>query len=134
MSVKAIAWAFQQEMFTSDKFVLVAIAECANDTWLAWPSVTLLSRKVCLDHRTVQRAVARLIETSHIIDTGQRLGRTNQVRVFKLNLTKQNLPKLPLWSGKGDIMPPLKGGIMPPFEAGKGDTCADERVTPVQER
>jgi hypothetical protein len=45
-----------------EKLVLLAIADNADDNGAnAWPSVATLSRKACVDSRTVQRTVKKLV-------------------------------------------------------------------------
>lgn len=46
-------WEF--DLPAKDKLVLLALADCANDEGLAWPSIATLARKCGCDQRTIQR-------------------------------------------------------------------------------
>jgi hypothetical protein len=48
-----------------DKLVLLALADCANDEGLAWPSIATLARKCGCDERTIQRNL-RVLEAKGI--------------------------------------------------------------------
>ena len=86
MSIEAIGWAFKQDIAQSSaKFVLVAIANCADGTnFIAWPSADYLSQVTGQNRKTVIANIKRLVEWGYIIDTGQRAGRTGQVTVWQL--------------------------------------------------
>lgn len=60
-----------------DKLVLLAIADCANDEGLAWPSIATLSRKCGCDPRTIQRHL-RALETAKLIETEEIVGKGNR--------------------------------------------------------
>lgn len=62
MSVKAIAWAFDQQINDPlAKLTLVAIADSYNDdTGACFPSNRLLTHKTSQHTRTVQRKIAKL--------------------------------------------------------------------------
>lgn len=93
MSVEAISWALQQDVKQSSaKFVLVALANCANGTeFLAWPSVAYLVDATSQDRKTVTANLNRLKEAGYIEDTGERRGNTKQVIVYRLK-TPENGP------------------------------------------
>ena len=59
----------------TDKLVLLALADCANDEGLAWPSIATLARKTGCSERTVQRSlraaeVAGLVRRKEVIGKG----------------------------------------------------------------
>ena len=60
----ARVWPLQ--MAHTDKLVLLALADNANDEGQCWPSVSSLCEKTCLSDRAVQHAVARLTEAGHV--------------------------------------------------------------------
>jgi predicted ArsR family transcriptional regulator len=60
VSVKASHWAWQQALQPTHKVVLLALADHADDAGECWPSIGLLSRKVNVTARTVQRVVRDL--------------------------------------------------------------------------
>lgn len=47
----------------SDRFVLLAIADYANDEGQAWPSIAGLCRKTCMSERGIQTVIRRLEST-----------------------------------------------------------------------
>lgn len=86
MSVEAITWALAQKMDRSSaKFVLVAMANCANSDMTCWPSMSYLTDATCQDRKTVLENIKRLKELGFISDTDERKGRTAQVAVYVLN-------------------------------------------------
>ncbi|MFC4275549.1 helix-turn-helix domain-containing protein [Achromobacter aloeverae] len=86
MSVEAISWALKQPIKPSSaKFVLVAIANCADgQDFIAWPSMAYLTEATDQDRKTVLANVARLKEMGFLEDTGERKGSTKQVIVYRL--------------------------------------------------
>jgi hypothetical protein len=50
----------------SEKFVLLALADNANDDGVCWPSVQTIARKTCTSEREVQRALADLEKMGQI--------------------------------------------------------------------
>ena len=88
MSWTALAWAAKyQARSASEKLVLLAYAECHNEeTGCAFPSITWLCEFSSLNRKTVIASVARLEKAGCLEDTGQRMGRTKQLKVYRLNL------------------------------------------------
>ena len=86
MSIRAIDWVFRQDRIASsqDKFVLVALADNAGDTGLAWPAIRTIARKTSQDRKTVILALRRLEAGGWIEDTGMRAGKTKQIKVYRL--------------------------------------------------
>lgn len=61
VSIRLIAWAWQQKLPPTDKLILLALADHAADqTRQAWPSITHLADKTGCGRRTVFDALARL--------------------------------------------------------------------------
>jgi hypothetical protein len=50
----------------SDKIVLLALADCANDEGHCWPSVASLVRKCTKSERTIQGSIKRLADEGHL--------------------------------------------------------------------
>jgi len=73
----------------SERLLLLAIADHADDKGIAWPSATLLAAKACMTTRTVSRALDSLKRAAWI----EILPRTGQrgCHTYKLNLAKLNL-------------------------------------------
>jgi hypothetical protein len=51
----------------SDKLVLLALADCANDEGHCWPSVRSLTIKCSKSERTIQGSIKRLVDEGHLI-------------------------------------------------------------------
>ncbi len=60
MSIKLMSAAWAVKTNHTDKLVLMALADGANDDGVCWPSVSTIAEKSCLSVRGVQAAVARL--------------------------------------------------------------------------
>lgn len=85
MSLQALQWAFDQPVFSStQKFVLVALANFANETGKAYPSVATICEITCQNDKTVRKALASLAGAGLIEDTGMKFGSTQQVKVWQL--------------------------------------------------
>lgn len=86
MSFDALAWAAKCRIPRSaDKLVLLGLAECANrQTDVAFPSIEALIEFSSLNRKTVITALGRLEEAQLIEDTGERCGRTKQIKVYRL--------------------------------------------------
>ena len=86
MSVEAITWALGLPIERSSaKFVLVAMANCANHDMTCWPSVQYLSDATSQNRKTVVENIRRLKEAGLVTDTGERKGGTRQIPVYLLN-------------------------------------------------
>ena len=75
MSVKALTWAFDQPISATDKVVLLALADYANEHGLCWPSISSLVQRAHVGERTVQRALQSLEDAGFI--TRERRKREN---------------------------------------------------------
>jgi DNA-binding transcriptional MocR family regulator len=85
MSLRAITWVFDNTIGSPcDKSVLIALADHTSEAGKTFPSLTLLCRKTEYDRRTVMRALARLEAAGFIVDTGQRVGATKKIKVWRL--------------------------------------------------
>lgn len=71
MSNKAITWAFELELPTIDKFVLVVLADYADEANTCFPGQGLIARRTGSSVSTVHRALKRL-ETRKLIRREQR--------------------------------------------------------------
>lgn len=94
MSVEAITWALAQRVGRSSaKFVLVAMANCADSDMVCWPSIGYLVEATCQDRKTVIENMKRLRDAGYIVPTNDHKGRTGQVSVYRLNSTKNGTVK-----------------------------------------
>lgn len=66
MSVRAMASVWELDLPDSDKIVLLALADCANDEGHCWPSVASLVRKCSKSERTIQASIKRLVDEGHL--------------------------------------------------------------------
>src|SRR5258708_7103553 len=91
MCIKALAQAFECDLKPSSlKFVLVALADCANERqgMRLWPSVAHLCETTSQDRKTVLANVAELIRLGFLADTGEKMGSTGQIKVYQLTIPK----------------------------------------------
>lgn len=58
------AWAI--DLPDSEKIVLLALADCANDEGLCWPSMASLAKKCSKSERTVQGCIKALADKGHL--------------------------------------------------------------------
>lgn len=89
MSIDATRWAWTAPVNnSSQRLVLLSLADRASDDHTAWPSIERLAKDTVLDKKTVQKVILELIKLSLVKDTGKRKGPTKRVRVLKLNGVK----------------------------------------------
>lgn len=90
MSFAVLNWAAPQDAGNmAAKMVLLALANWADDQGRAFPSIAALAAFGNMDAKTVIAALARLEAMSFVSDTGERRGRTRQIKVYALNLERQ---------------------------------------------
>ena len=85
----------------SDKIVLLALADNANDEGSCWPSIATIARKCSKDERTVQRVISRLIDAGHI----SRVERSGTSNIWKVHPRHDDTP---------GTMPPRQDVAPPP--------------------
>lgn len=66
MSITLMSAAWQIDLPASDKLVLLALADCANDEGSCWPSMATLVKKCSKGERTVQASIKSLVKLGHI--------------------------------------------------------------------
>jgi hypothetical protein len=88
MSFDALAWAAKQRTGSSGtKLVLMGLAECASrKDALAFPSLAELAEFSDLDRKSIIANLDALECGNFISDTGERVGRTKQIKVYRLHL------------------------------------------------
>jgi hypothetical protein len=93
VSFDALSWAAKQRPGSSGaKLVLLGLAECASrGDARAFPSLAELVDFSSLDRKSVIANLDKLEAAGLITDTGERVGRTKQIKVYVLNL--QSIPK-----------------------------------------
>lgn len=93
MSWETQSWAAKQRPGSaSAKLVLLGLASCADQNHCAFPSVQWLCDFSDLNRKTVISALQRLEDGMFplIADTGERRGRTGQVKVYQLAVNEGN--------------------------------------------
>lgn len=66
MSFQAMAWALKQPAKTAEKFLLLVIANYADEQGRAWPSVETLARDTGMSRATVKRSMKKLEEAGYV--------------------------------------------------------------------
>lgn len=121
MSLHAVAsaLAYRGCPSSSAKLVLIALANFQNANGWCYPSAKRIAEETDLDLKTVRSSLAGLELSSIIIDTGKRVGRTKQVKVYSLNL--ESHPKAETFARRatGDAVGP--------------DDAQDEQRSPVSD-
>lgn len=109
MSVKATNWAYSHSIKPNHKFVLVAMADNADDAGVCWPGYRYVADKTCMSERTVMRIVADLCRFG-LIEKETRRGADGR--------QKSNIYRLKLEQSPGDNL-----------SCGQGDKLGIDRVT-----
>lgn len=94
MSVNATRFAWECDLSKTTKrsakrLVLLALADRANKENTCFPSIARVVNDTGMDRKTVMNTINDLIALGLVSDTGERKGGTNQVRVLKINVDKQ---------------------------------------------
>lgn len=115
MSWGALAWAAKCRVGkAADKLILLALAERHNpESNTAYPSVAWLAEFSSLDRKTVIAALDRLEGMKLITDSGERAGRTLQIKAYNLSL--ETVPKEEQFQKRN-------GSVFPAKESQKRDT------------
>ena len=66
MSIRVMSQVWEIELPDSEKLVLLALADSANDEGACWPSMRTLAGKCSKSDRTVQAAIKLLVEKGHL--------------------------------------------------------------------
>lgn len=66
MSVRVMTLVWAIDLPDSEKIVLLALADCANDEGHCWPSMRTLAKKCSKTDRTVQAAIKALVDSGHL--------------------------------------------------------------------
>ena len=59
-------WAWLLRLKPMEKYVLMSLADSADDEGYCWPSVPTLAHKTCMDERSVQRILKKLKDSNFI--------------------------------------------------------------------
>jgi biotin operon repressor len=87
MSIRAIDWAFRQDVSPSNaKFVLVKIADNANDEGECWPSQSTIAKHTNLQRQTVNRHIQTLERLGFLkIENREYKGKISNIYHLPLN-------------------------------------------------
>ncbi|HWU01657.1 MAG TPA: helix-turn-helix domain-containing protein, partial [Novosphingobium sp.] len=66
MSVRIMTQVWELDLPDSQKIVLLALADAANDEGGCWPSIATIARKSSKSERTVQSVIRTLCEAGHM--------------------------------------------------------------------
>lgn len=116
MSRKSNDWAWQQVLKPSLKLTLLALADRTNENHECFPSYQRLVKDTNLNIKTIQKNIGILCTTGMIKDTGGRVGKTGQVKVyrftFKYTLNRND-------TENGTVSKPPKSGCLKPPKSGR---------------
>lgn len=105
--IRAVAWAFAQDLPPTPKLVLVALADYANGNGQAWPSQETLAAKCGLSERAVRDAL-RLLQQRLLVRQFQRKGTPGNRLAYGLLLDNRAArePAPPAGSTRAEPAPP----------------------------
>jgi hypothetical protein len=66
MSIKALNWAFEQNLKPAQKMVLVALADHASDDGLCWPGIKTIAKKASMSESSIRRQLDQLIDAGFL--------------------------------------------------------------------
>ena len=85
MSIEALNCAFKADIKKSSlKFILVAMADYANEEGEAYPSIQTLNSKTSLNRKTIIAGLMQLESLGYLKNTGKKVGRTNSISVWQI--------------------------------------------------
>ncbi|OOV68595.1 helix-turn-helix domain-containing protein [Enterobacter kobei] len=93
MSRAATDWAWGLELKASQKLLMLSLADRADESHCCYPSIQRLVKDTGMDRKTIGKWVGQMIEDGLITDTGERKGKTKQVRVLRLNIEVKEAQK-----------------------------------------
>lgn len=131
MSSEALAWAFKQNVKPSAvKFTLVAMSECANyKTGDIHPSIEHLVEITGQDRKTIIANIAKLEELGLLVDTGERSGRTRQIKVYRLSM--QTVPNTEQSQMRNSSVSPSKQSQKRDTEPSKEPSTSEAKASSV---
>ena len=100
------------------KLVLLSLADRADEHHCAYPSMSRLVEDTEMDRKTVLKIIDELIDDGLIIDTGERKGRTKQVKVYQLVGVKgrETVPTAVHFNTENDDLKSTNNGTVPTTE------------------
>lgn len=126
MSLDATTWAWKvrqkQKPGGSTKplkrLVLLSLADRAGEDHCAYPSIARLVEDTEMDRKTVLKIIDELIQDGLIEDTGERKGRTKQVKVYRLIGVngRETVPTTELFDAENEDLKGPNNGTVPTTE------------------
>lgn len=100
------------------KLVLLSLSDRAGEDHCAYPSVSRLVEDTEMDRKTVLKIIDELIEDGLIVDTGERKGRTKQVKVYQLMGVsgRERVPAKVLFDAENEDLNSPNSGTVPSTE------------------
>lgn len=100
------------------KLVLLSLADRSSEDHRAYPSMNRLVNDTEMDRKTVLKIIDELIEDGLIVDTGERKGRTKQVKVYQLLGVngREIVPTTVLLDTENDDLKSPNNGTVPTME------------------
>uniref|UniRef100_A0A6V7KHM7 Helix-turn-helix domain-containing protein n=1 Tax=Bracon brevicornis TaxID=1563983 RepID=A0A6V7KHM7_9HYME len=86
MSRIATDWAWSLNLPSSQKLLLLSLADRADEQHCCYPSIQRLVSDTGLERKTIGKGINQMLEEGLIHDTGERKGPTKRVRVLQLNI------------------------------------------------
>ena len=102
MSIEALNWAFKQDLKPTQKFVLVALADCADDYGICFPSHKHIAEKTGFSKSSVRAAISELSKKLLIEKVGRfrgNLSHTSNAYRFPIQDRIDDHPLSPLFKG-----------------------------------
>lgn len=115
MSIRAMHWGWAQSLPPSQKIVLLALCDIADDDGLAWPSIRTIAKKCCVSTRTAQRVVRKLEQDGYLARSSRTTsaGRTTS-SAYQLALPCKGVKLTPSpTSGRGRVSAVTPSGVTP---------------------
>ena len=131
MSLTASEWALRQDLGPVPKFVLVVLADAADDKGVCWPRISTVANKVGVSRRTVQRAIQYLVQRGLVtVVPRNRDDGSSSSNLYRLMVGGD----VNLTSPRDKLTPPPDRGVTPPChrchgEGVTGDTPLTTRRT-----
>lgn len=83
MSTLMLSACWRLNLTPTVKLALISLADQANDDGVSWPGVNSIAKRTCLSERSVQRAIADLVEAG-LLERRERPGTSTVYRITPL--------------------------------------------------
>lgn len=118
MSIAALDWAFKTTCpSASSKLVLLVYCNFPNEDGRAYPSAETVARLSGLNVKTVRSSIDALEDAGLLQDTGRRVGRTSNVKVYRIAM--ESHPEVGALPGE------IAGDASPAAQEGTGEAAGE---------